>query len=133
MTAPSRVLAAFLIAAIATPAGPAAAQNRSFFERAPRWAVVGEHGTYNIAWITIMDSLLLPKPFYEVTVSFKPARRGVGAVPERNWREMSEVALEEIARRCPPPAQWEVAGSVRDFDPGDRPARAALRVTYRCG
>ena len=111
---------------------PDTSPHQGFFERGPRASVVGEHGTYNIAWLTITDQILLQKPVYEVLVTYHSPRRGAGAVTEKHWREMQQVAQDEIIRRCPAPAQAEVLRSMRDYDSGNRAAGAELRVDYSC-
>ena len=112
--------------------GAAAAQHQGLFERGPRASVTGEHGTYNIAWITITDQVLLQKPEYEVMVTYHSPRRGAGAVKQKHWDEMLQVATDEIARRCQPPAEWEVLTSWQAYAPSERGMGAELRVTYPC-
>lgn len=131
MTAQSRAIAAIL-AVFAASAVPAAAQHQGFFERGPRASVTGEHGTYNIAWFTINDQVLLAKPYYEVLVSYHTPRRGAGAVFEKHWQEMRQVARDEIARRCEPPATWEIIRSTQEYDSEFRGKGAELRMTYSC-
>lgn len=107
-------------------------QHQGLFERGPRAPIVGEHGTYNIAWITVQDQVLLQKPVYEVLVSYHPTNRGPGGVKDRHWVEMMQVAEAEIARRCPPPATPQILSSVRDHDARQRAMGAELRVNYTC-
>ncbi len=114
----------------APPADPA--PHQGFFERGPRASVVGEHGTYNIAWLTITDQILLQKPVYEVLVTYHTPRRGPSAVLEKHWQEMLQVARDEINRRCQPPAQADILRSMRDYDSEHRAAGAELRVDYSC-
>lgn len=114
------------------PGQDAQGQHQGLFERGPRAAVVGEHGTYNIAWITVQDQVLLQKPVYEVLVSYHPTNRGPGGVKDHHWAEMMQVAEAEIARRCPPPGAPQVLGSSRDNDARQRAMGAEVRVTYAC-
>lgn len=125
------ILGAFVAVAAFAPLG-ASAQHQGFFERGPLASVEGEHGVYNIAWLTLQDQLFLQKPVYEVLVSYHPAARGRGAVRQRHWDEMLMVAKDEIVRRCVEPAQWEVLSSWQDYDTDDRALGAELRVNYSC-
>ena len=133
-------LAASLLTACQTaptpkPAGTpiqTSGQHQGLFERGPRAAIVGEHGTYNIAWITVQDQVLMPKPVYEVLVSFHPTNRGPGGVKDRHWAEMMQVAEAEIARRCQPSATPQILSSNRDYDARQRAMGAELRVNYSC-
>ncbi|MDW3099673.1 MAG: hypothetical protein R8J41_16370 [Alphaproteobacteria bacterium] len=123
---------AILVAGCQTTSGQQPSQHKGLFERGPRGAVVGEHGTYNIAWITLQDQILLQKPVYEVLVSYHPTNRGPGGVKERHWNEMMLVAQDEIARRCIAPAQGKIISSSRDYDPQERAMGAEIRVNYTC-
>ena len=126
-------MAGLLVAACAQQGLPAQkTPHRDLLERAPRAAVIGEHGAYNIAWFTLNDSVFQPVPVYEVLVSYHTPRRGAVAVLEKHWSEMRVVALDEIARRCPPPAVWAVLDEDRSYEAGDRGEGAGLRVVYRC-
>lgn len=123
-----------LLAAACAQSGPPAQEtpHEDLFERSPRAAVVGEHGAYNIAWFTLNDSVLLPAPAYEVMVTYHTPRRGPGAVLDKHWAEMRQVALAEIARRCPAPAEWTVLDETRSYDSGERAMGGEIRVVYRC-
>jgi|GEM_PF-6549796 len=128
------ILAAFLVLGLTACQTTQAGQSshKGLFERGPQGAVVGEHGTYNIAWITVQDQILLQKPVYEVMVTYHPVNRGPGGVKDRHWAEMQLVAEDEIARRCPPPGAPEILSSNRDYDPRQRAMGAELRVNYAC-
>jgi len=123
---------AILMAGCQTTSAQQPSQHEGLFERGPRGAIVGEHGTYNIAWITVQDQVLLQKPVYEVLVSYHPTNRGPGGVKEHHWTEMMLVAQDEIARRCIAPATGQILSSSRDYDPRQRAMGAEIRVNYIC-
>jgi len=128
----TQAIAGMIIAAMALLPSAAGAQHQGLFERGPKASVIGEHGAYNIAWITLQDQIFLQKPVYELMITYHPAGRGPGAVRQRHWDEMLQVASAEIAERCPPPAESGVLNSTQDYDPSERHLGAELRVTYYC-